>query len=187
MPKDGQRMARSDQYIEPQVKLKAVQKVRIWHILLNDVVRRRDSFRYPFLLQLLFQFLDVIYEEYSFSLACLARFDDHVRYNAVFALHFRYVTFELRHLMRYDPSLGVEPEVDRILILHLLQTISQVCFLCDTTHGWEMVHLLECLKLRELLLKDGTIVPNDVDVRMPDHLVALSLLSHRYLVLLVTT
>ena len=96
----------------------------------------------------------------------LARFDDHHRDLPVLVLDLGYITLKFRHLMRYDPGLWVETEVDRVLIFHLLEATGQICFLSNATHGREVVYLLEGFELSELLLRDSHVVPDDIDVRV---------------------
>ena len=49
--------------------------------------------------------------------------------------------------MGNDPSLRIESEVYRILILHLFQALSKVAFFSHTIHSWEVIHFLESLEL----------------------------------------
>ena len=74
-------------------------------------------------LQGISEFVQVIYKENAFALARLTRLDDHEWSDPVLRLLFSHVTFELLHLMRYDPGLWVETEVNRVLVLHFLQTL----------------------------------------------------------------
>ena len=136
---------------------------------------------------LLSQFVNIVYEKDALALTSFAWFDDHNWHLPIFALDFRNITFELLHLMWNDPSLGIETEVDRVLIFHLLEATGQICFLGDAAHGREVVHLLERLQLRQLLLQDRHVVPDDVHVRVPGDLIAAGLLCLRDLVVFVAT
>ena len=76
-----------------------------------------------------------------------------------------------------DPRLRIKSEVDRVLILHLLQTLSQVRLSGDSGHGWEVIYLLEGLELAELLREDRNVVPDQVNVGVACHFVLLRLLQ----------
>ena len=99
-------------------------------------------------------------------MAGFARLDNHDRINSLFVLFLLHVTLQFRHLMWNDPSLRIESEVYRILVLHLFQALSKVAFFGHTIHSWEVIHFLESLQLAELFSRNCNIVPNDVHICM---------------------
>ena len=92
------------------------------------------------------QFLQVVNEEDAFALASLGWLDDHDRIDTILRLFLGHIALQLLHLVRYDPRLRVEAEVDRVLILHLLQAQRQVALLGHLVHRREMIYLLEGLE-----------------------------------------
>lgn len=79
--------------------------------------------------------------------------------------------------MRNNPSFRIESEIDRVLVLHLFQTICKVTFLCDTVHGWEVIYFLEGFELTQLIRGNCNVVPDNIDIRMTVGFIFLRLLS----------
>ena len=77
--------------------------------------------------------------------------------------------------MRDDPCLRIESEVNRILVLHLLEALRKLAFLRHTTHGREVIDFLKRFELAELLRENGHIVPDHVDIGMAIGLILLRL------------
>ena len=65
-----------------------------------------------------------------------------------------------------DPGFRIETEVDRVLILHFLETRCQITLLCDLVHGGKVIDFLEAFELAQLLRLDSHIVPNYIDICM---------------------
>lgn len=121
-------MARGHQYVESQIEFKAVKQVGIRDVTLNDITLLSQvlcSIRRIYL-QSISQLIKVIYEENAFSLARLAWLYNHDWVDTILGLILRKVALELLHLVWNDPRLRVETEVDRVLILHLLEAQGQV-------------------------------------------------------------
>ena len=84
--------------------------------------------------------------------------------------------------MGNDPSLRIEPEVYRVLILHLFQALRQVAFFSHTIHRREVINFLESLQLAELFSRNCNIVPDDVHICMSVSFITTLLLCLRNLV-----
>ena len=131
------------------------------------------------------KFFNIIDEEDTFALTALTGLDNHDRISPLFGLLLCHVTLQLGHLVWHDPSLRVEAEVDRVLVLHLLQTLCQIALLGDSTHRWEVIDFLKRLELAELLRQDGHIVPYYVYVGVASRLILLQLLSQSDFIVMV--
>ena len=86
--------------------------------------------------------------------------------------------------MGNDPSLRIETEVYRVLILHLFKALCQVAFFSHTIHGRKVIYFLESLQLSELFSRNCNVVPDDVHIGMSVSFITALLLSLRDLVLL---
>ena len=71
MPENRQRMTGSHQYVQPQIELKAVEKVGIGDVTLNYITRMGQILRSILSVELqnVSQFFEVVYEENAFTLA----------------------------------------------------------------------------------------------------------------------
>ena len=131
------------------------------------------------------ELFNIVDKEDTFALTAFTRLDNHNRISPLLGLLLCHITLELGHLMRHNPSLRVKAEVDWVLILHLLQTLSQIALLGDTAHRWEVIDFLKRLELAELLRLDCHIVPDNVHVGMAGCLIFLLLFSHCDLIVLI--
>ena len=117
---------------------------------MDDVAGRADVLLFSVCLQLVSQFLDIVNKKDALALARLTGLDDHHGSHAIFVLDLCDVAFQFGHLVGHNPGLGVEAEINGVLILHLLEAGGKVGFLRHAAHRREMVHFLEGLELAEL-------------------------------------
>ena len=125
VPEDCQWMAGGDKDVEPQIEFQSIEQVRVWNVPLHDIVDRLVILGSILRIQLqcVAQLLHIVYEKDSFALTGIAWFDDHDGVRPCLRLVFDHITLEFLHLVRDDPRLRIKAEIDRVLILHLLETL----------------------------------------------------------------